>query len=93
LKGEIGSIRKHCDDAPGKCVSINQMISTQPDLIPQMAGFLTNLWIWAATIFVDHFSDYVYVALMHNLTLGETVLAKSSFNQHANEGGVTINSY
>jgi hypothetical protein len=93
LKGEKGLIRKHDADAPGKCVRINQMISAQSGLIPQMAGFLTNLRIWAATIFVDHFSDYVYVALMHNLTLDKTLLAKSSFEQHANKGGVTINSY
>jgi hypothetical protein len=53
-KGERGSIRKHNDNAPGKCVSINQMISAQPGLILQMAGFLTNLRIWASTIFVDH---------------------------------------
>ncbi len=92
-KGEKGSIRKHNDNAPGKCVSINQMISAQPGLIPQMAGFLTNLRIWAAKIFADHFSDYVYVALMHDLTLDETLLAKFSFEQHANKGVVTINSY
>ena len=78
-KGEKGSIRKETDDAPGKCVSIDQMISAQPGLIPQMAGFLTNLRIWAATIFVDHYSDYVYVSFMRNLTLDKTLLAKSSF--------------
>jgi len=92
-KGEKGSIRKPTDNAPGKCVSIDQMISAQPGLIPQMAGFLTNLRIWGATIFVDHFSDYVFVALMRDLTLDETLLAKASFERHANEGGVTIDSY
>jgi hypothetical protein len=30
---------------------------------------------------------------MRNLALDETLLAKSSFEQHANKGGVTINSY
>ena len=92
-KGEKGSIRKPTDNAPGKCVSIDQMISAQPGLIPQMAGFLTNLRIWGATIFVDHYSDYVFVALMRDLTLDETLLAKTSFEQHANEGGVNIDSY
>jgi len=92
-KGEKGSIRKPTDNVPGKCVSIDQMISAQPGLIPQMAGFLTNLRIWGATIFVDHYSDYVFVALMRDLTLEETLLAKASFERHANEGGVTINSY
>ncbi len=33
-----------------------------------MAGFLTNLRIWGAIIFVDHYSDYVFVALMCDLT-------------------------
>jgi hypothetical protein len=30
---------------------------------------------------------------MQDLTLDETLLAKSSFKQHANKEGVTINSY
>jgi hypothetical protein len=64
-KGLKGLIRKETDNAPGKCVSMDQMVSAQPGLIPQMAGFLTNLRIWGATIFVDHFSDYVFVALTH----------------------------
>jgi hypothetical protein len=87
-KGAKGSIQKKEDDASGKCVSTNHMISAQPGLIPQMAGFLTNLRIWAASIFDDHYSDYVYVALMRNLTLDESLLAKSSFEQHGNEGGI-----
>jgi hypothetical protein len=93
LERKKGLIRKLTDDAPDKCVSIDQMISAQPGLIPQMAVFLTNLRIWGATIFVDHYSDYVFVALMCDLKLDKTLLAKASFEQHANEGGVTINSY
>jgi hypothetical protein len=72
---------------------MDQLVLAQPGLIPQMAGFLTNLCIWGATIFVDHFSDLVYVALMHDLTLDETLLAKTSFERFASNGGVTINSY
>jgi hypothetical protein len=67
---------------------MDQMVSAQPGLIPQMAGFLTNLPIWGATVFVAHFSYYVYVALMQDLGLDKTHLAKSSFEQHAHEGGV-----
>jgi hypothetical protein len=72
---------------------MDQLVLAQPGLIPQMAGFLTNLCIWGATIFVDHFSDLVYVALMRDLTLDETLLAKTSFERFASNGGVTINSY
>jgi hypothetical protein len=92
-KGSNGSIRKGTDDAPGKCVSMDQMVSAQPGLIPQMAGFLTNLRICGATIFVDHYSDYVFVALMRDLKLKKTLLAKSSFESHANKGAISIISY
>ena len=52
-----------------------------------MSGFLTNLQIWGATIFVDNWSDYVYVvALMRDLSLDETLLAKVSFERHAKDG-------
>jgi hypothetical protein len=92
-KGAHGLICKDSDNAPGKCVSMDQLVSAQPGLIPQMAGFLTNLHIWGATIFVDHFLDFVFVALMRDLTLDETLLAKTSFERNVSDGGVTINSY
>ncbi len=72
---------------------MDQLVSAQPGLIPQMACFLTNLRIWGATIFVDLFSDLVYIALMRDLTLDKTLLAKTSFERFASNGGVTINSY
>jgi hypothetical protein len=86
-------IRKETDNAPGKCVNMDQMVSVQPGLIPQMTGFLTNLHIWGATIFVDNYLDYVFLALVRDLTLDERLLEKSSFERHANEGGVSIISY
>ncbi len=58
-----------------------------------MAGFLTNSHIWGATIFVDHQSDYVFVHLMQDLTLDETLLTKTSFERHAADGGITIRAY
>ena len=58
-----------------------------------MTGFLTNMCTWGATVFVNHVSDYVYVALMQDLTLDETLLAKTSFEQHAQDGGVAIKAY
>jgi hypothetical protein len=78
-RGFCGLIQKESNNTPGKYVSMDQLVSAQPGLIPQMAGFLTNLRLWGATIFVDHFSDYLYVALMQDLNLDETLLAKSSF--------------
>ncbi len=44
-------------------------------------------------MFVDHFSDYVYVAIMQDLGLDKTLLEKSAFERHANKGGISIASY
>ena len=61
---------------PGDGVSVYKIVSAQPGLIPQMSVLLTSKRIWGATTFVDHISDYVYVHLMRDLTLDETLLAK-----------------
>ena len=74
-------ICKPTDDASGKKASLDQMVSAQLDLIPQMSGCLTNLHIMAATIFVDHFSDHVYVYLMKDFMLSETILAKHAYER------------
>ena len=92
-KAVPGSIRKDSKTEPGDCVSIDQLISAQPGLIPQMSGFLTNMGIWEATVFVDHITDYVYVALMRDLTLDETILVKTSFERHVQDGGIRIKAY
>ena len=39
------------------------MVSSHPGLIPQISGYLTGATFWAATIFVDHWSNFTYVQL------------------------------
>ena len=68
-------------------------MSAQPGLIPQISGYLTNMRIWGATVFADHVSDYTHVALMRDLALDETLMAKTSFKRLANDGGVAIKAY
>ena len=63
---------------PGDGTSIDQIVSAQPGLISQMSGFLTNKRIWGTTTFVDHVSNYIYVNLMRDFTLKETLLAKEA---------------
>jgi hypothetical protein len=60
-------IWKLTDDAPGKQASLDQMVSAQPGLIPQMSGHLTNLHVTGATVFMDHFSDFVHAFLQADL--------------------------
>ncbi|KAL7535272.1 hypothetical protein ACHAWF_005115 [Thalassiosira exigua] len=58
-----GNIHKETETETGDGVSVDQIISSQPGLTPQMSGFLTSKQIWGCTTFVDHVSDYVYVHL------------------------------
>jgi hypothetical protein len=44
-----------------------------------MAGFLTSKGIWGCTTFIDHASGYIYVHLMKDFTITETLLAKLVF--------------
>jgi hypothetical protein len=46
-----------------------------------------------ATIFVDHHSNHVYVFLMQDLTLDETILAKHAYKQFLSSIEVTSKAY
>ncbi len=53
----------------------------QPGLIPQTSGFLTSCCIWGCTTFCNHVSDFVYVHLMHDVMVDETILAVNTFEK------------
>ena len=94
VKGKkSGSIRKPEQTLPGDGVSVDQIISAQPGLIPQMSGFLTSKRLWGATTFVDHVSDYVYVHLMRDFSLEETLLAKEAFEKVLAQAGRSAKHY
>jgi hypothetical protein len=69
------------------------IVLAQPGLIPQISGKLTGLQVNGATIFVDHHSDHVYVFLMWDLTLNETILAKHAYELFLSSIGVTLKAY
>ena len=60
---------------------MDQIVSAQPGLIPQMSGFLTNRRIWGCNTFCDHVSDFVYVHLMQHFTVEEMLLAVKDFEK------------
>jgi hypothetical protein len=86
-------IHKPTNDAPGKKASLDHMVSAQPGLILQMSGHHKKLCIMAATVFVDHFSDHVYVYLMKDLMLSETLLAKHAYEHFLALLGVESKAY
>ena len=92
-KNNIKHIRKPTDNKPGKNTSIDHMISAQPGLIPQITGKLTLARFYAACIFVDHFSSYIYVHLCQGTTAMETREAKLAYERHCRRFDVDVLSY
>eukprot|EP00957_Ditylum_brightwellii_P141784 10802997-Ditylum_brightwellii.AAC.1 len=85
-----GRICRETDDALGAGTSTDQLVSSQPGLVLQISRKLTNRRIVGATIFVDHFSDFIYVHLMTSLSREETLAAKRGYEHVANKHGVTV---
>jgi hypothetical protein len=88
-----GSICPPNETEPGNGTSVDQIILAQLGLIPQMAGFLTSDCIWGTTNFCDHASDFIYIHLMHNFLLKETLLAKRAYEKILQQAGWTVKHY
>jgi hypothetical protein len=76
-----GSIRREDELAAGDGVSVDQLVSAQPGLIPQVSGTLTSARIMGATVFVDHATQFIYAHLMKDLTQDSTIEAKAAFEK------------
>ena len=63
--------------------SIDQMVSSQQGIIPQVTGDITNAKFWAGTVFLDRYSDYCYTHLMMGASDEETLRSKESYKRLA----------
>ena len=80
-------------NAPGDCISVDQLESTSPGFIGQMKGALTNKRYKFATVFVDHFSRLSYVHLQQTNSAVETLEAKRAFEKFAAAHAVQVRHY
>ena len=87
------TIRYKDDFNPGDCVSIDQILSAQPGLVPQMSGYLTSDRIWGITLFLDHATYNTYGHLMRSLDLDETLGSKKSFENLVSRSYNTVKIY
>ena len=76
---KVSHIRKPHHNFPGAQTSSDQMISPFGGMVPQMKGRLTKAKYYAATVFVDHHTDYTYVHLMRDTTAVSTLEAKHAY--------------
>ncbi len=88
-----GSIRCPEHVLPGNSVLMDQIVSAQPGLIPQMSGFLTSSCIWGCTMFCNHVSDIFYVFLMRDFTINEAILAVKAFEKVMAQAKRTVKHY
>ena len=54
IKGKHSSRSKPLETRPRTTISIDHMVSIQPELITQFTGALTHTRFWAANVFMDH---------------------------------------
>jgi hypothetical protein len=80
----------HVPTRPGEVISIDQMISPTAGLVAQNTGILTKARYKVATVFIDHATDYSYVAIQKSTSAEETIKAKMLFERNAYDQGLTF---
>ena len=80
-------------NAPGECVSVDQLESRVVGFVAQLKGKLTKGRYRIATVFVDHYSRLGYVHLQKDSTSAETLKAKKAFELFASKRGVKVRHY
>lgn len=91
--GMSSMLRMDSKPAPGQTVGIDQLTLAQPGLVPQAKGFATRARIWAATVFIDYATSFMYVSLMDQQSGEATLQAKHNFENLAASQDVDIKSY
>ena len=76
---KLDPIKKETDNNTGDGVSVDQLQSSQPGLVPQLSGKLTIARICTAQVMVDHFSDLTYVHQIRFTSQEYYLAGKSTF--------------
>ncbi len=93
VDGALSVLRGDDVTRAGQVIGIDQLISCQPGLVPQEKGTMTWARVWAATIFVDYYTKFVYVALICDQTAKSAVEAKHNFEHFAATRSVQVDRY
>jgi hypothetical protein len=85
----------HVPTRPGAVISIDQMISPTAGLVAQNTGILTKARYKVATVFIDHATDFSYVAcgIQKSTAADETIKSKRLFERNAYDQGIKIEAY
>ena len=80
-------------NAPGRCVSVDQLESRTSGYIGVLRGFMIKERYTCATVFVDHYSDLTFTYLQKSFSVHDTLKAKSAFEAFSRRNGVKIHHY
>ena len=72
---------------------MDELTSSTPGIILQMSGFLTSNRFWAATVFVDHATSYMYTQLQRGQTCIESIKVKSAYEQMTETFGIRVKKF
>ena len=65
-------------------------MSRTPGIIPQISGFLVSDRFWAATVFIDHATSYMYTHLQRDQILIESIEAIAAYEIMAATFGIRV---
>ena len=74
-------------------VSVDQTESRTPGFIGMMRGFLTKQRYTCATMFVDHYSDFIFTHLQRSTSMIDTIAAKNDFEAVLRRHGILVLHY
>ena len=77
----------------GECVSMNVLVSSTPEPIDNMYGFIMHQHYQYACVFVDYHSDFKYIHILKYQTVDEEVEANEDFEAYAESHGVDTKQY
>ena len=78
-KGKYHPLRKKYHKHPGACISVDQLVSKKPGLIPLSSGNHSSKRIMGATIYLDNNSNFSYTFMKIKLDSEETLESKLAF--------------
>ena len=77
----------------GQCVSVDQLESMTPGLIAKLKGRATRNRYQYVTVFINHFSSFLFIYLQKCITSEEMVRAKIAFEAYSKFFAVCVLHY
>lgn len=93
VKGQNKTIRKENETSPGDRVSIDQMVSHQPGIVPRYNGRHTRARITCVTCFKDHVSGLSFSHLQESTDGASTLQGKHAFEKLSSSMEAPVQAY